>query len=212
MAFSGGRRRAAAVYAGLAGLASIGVVVVLLVVLQGKPTPPSPGPSATPAPAALAPVPASVTGQPIDGIQCQSMEQVAYHIHAHLAIYVDGGQRTIPEGVGIPAPRQETSSAEGPFVSAGTCYYWLHAHTDDGIIHIESPTQALYTLGDWFDIWAQPLSSSQVGPATGTVIAYVNGQRYTGDLRSLQLTAHELIQLDVGQDVPPQPFTFPAGE
>ena len=156
-------------------------------------------------------MPTSVTGQTIDGIGCQAMEQVLFHIHAHLAIFVNSQQRTIPEGIGIMPPRLETQSAEGPFVSSGTCYYWLHAHTADGIIHIESPVQRTYTLGNWFDIWAQPLSNTQVGPATGTVVAYVDGTRYSGAIRDIPLNAHTLVQLDVNGDVAPQPFTFPVG-
>jgi hypothetical protein len=183
-----------------------GVIVATVLALQ------SPPPS-TPAPtgAVLAPISTSVTGQTIDGIQCQAGEQLAYHIHAHLAIYVNGTARVIPEGIGIMPPRTEQNSSEGPFVTSGSCLYWLHAHTDDGIIHIESPTQHIYTLGNWFDIWGIPLDSSHVGPATGTVIAYVNGQRYSGDVRAIPLNADDLIQLDVNKDVAPAPFTFPAG-
>jgi hypothetical protein len=44
------------------------------------------------------------------------------------------------------------------------------------------------------------------------VIAYLNGQRCTGDLRAIPLDAHNLIQLDVGGDVAPAPFTFPVGD
>jgi hypothetical protein len=137
---------------------------------------------------------------------------VLFHIHAHLAIYVNGKARSIPEGIGIPPPRQEDQSTEGPFVVSGKCFYWLHAHTDDGIIHIESPVQRTYTLGNYFDIWGEQLSATHVGPATGTVYAYVNGKPYTGDVRSIPLEVHALIQLDVGTNTPgPQPFTFPPG-
>jgi hypothetical protein len=153
----------------------------------------------------------AATGGPVDGIECQTMEQVLFHIHAHLAVYVDGRARGIPEGIGIAPPRHEVQTPEGPFVDGGSCYYWLHGHTADGIIHIESPVQRTLTLGNWFDLWGQPLSATRVGPATGTLIAYVNGQRYGGELRSIPLDAHALIQLDAGRDVPPQPFTFPAG-
>lgn len=194
-------------------------MVVLVVVIAvagtrgGSPAAASPNasPAATALPSPLAGLDHAATGDPVDGIQCQTMEQVVYHIHAHLAIYVNGQARSIPEGIGIPGPRQEEPSDEGPFVVSGKCFYWLHSHTPDGIIHIESPTPRTYTLGNWFDIWGQPLSPTQVGPATGPVIAYVNGQRWTGDPRAIPLTAHAVIQLDVGQDVPPQPFTFPAG-
>ena len=57
----------------------------------------------------------------------------------------------------------------------------------------------------------QPLSTTQVGRATGNVTAFLNGKRFSGDPRSIKLTPHALIQLDVGKVVPPQPFTFPAG-
>lgn len=160
----------------------------------------------------LASVDSSAGGRPVDGIRCETMEEAVYHIHAHLAVYVQGEKRLIPAGIGIAPPRQvETQSDGTPFVAGGSCYYWLHSHTQDGIIHIESPVERTYTLGEYFDIWGQPLSPTQVGPARGTVIAYVNRQRYSGNPRDIPLTAHALIQLDVGTDTPPQPFTFPAG-
>ncbi|HXM58216.1 MAG TPA: hypothetical protein VOB72_22645 [Candidatus Dormibacteraeota bacterium] len=137
----------------------------------------------------------TATGQTIDGVQCQAQEQALFHIHAHLAIYADGQPRTVPAQIGIP----------------GTCLYWLHSHDTDGVIHVESPVQRTYTLGNWFDIWGQPLSATQAGSDKGTVTAYVNGQRYTGDPRDIPLTAHAVIQLDVGTDIAPKPYTFANG-
>lgn len=168
--------------------------------------------SPTPTPPVLAPISTIVTGQPIDGIQCSGKEQLVFHIHAHLAIYVNGSARTVPEGIGIMPPRHETQNAAGvPTVISGACFYWLHSHTSDGILHIESPVQRTYTLGNWFDIWGIPLDSTHVGPASGTVIAYLNGQVYSGDIRSIPLDVHNLIQLDVNGNVAPAPFTFPPG-
>jgi len=167
--------------------------------------------AASPSGNVLAPAP-DYGGHPtIGNIPCETAERVAYHVHAHLAIFVNGQQRIIPEGIGIAAPRQEQNSAEGRFVVAGGCFYWLHAHTPDGVIHIEAPAAMQFTLGQYFDEWQQPLSGQQVGPATGTVISYVNGQKFDGDPRTVPLAAHTLVQLDVGQDVPPQAFTFPSG-
>ena len=105
-----------------------------------------------------------------------------FHIHAHLAIYINGSVRTVPEGIGIMPPRQETQNAAGvQTVISGSCFYWLHSHTPDGIVHVESPVQRTYTLGNWFDIWGIPLD------------------------------AYNLIQLDVNGNVAPAPFMFPAG-
>jgi len=152
----------------------------------------------------------AVTGQAVDGIRCERQEQVLFHIHAHLAIFADGRPRTVPAGIGIPdAQSQNTSS--GPVVGSGSCFYWMHSHTADGLIHVESPVQRTFTLGDWFDIWGRPLGASQVGSDKGTVIAYVNGQRHEGDPRQIPLQEHTVIQLDVGTDVAPRPYTFPNG-
>ncbi len=97
------------------------------------------------------------------------------------------------------------------FVASGTCFYWLHTHAADGIIHIESPVQRTDTLGDFFDEWGQPPGPHQVGPAAGPVMAIYNGQRYVGTPRNIPLNAHAQIQLDIGSPlVAPQTITFPS--
>lgn len=147
------------------------------------------------------------TGRTVDGIQCQSNEQVAYHIHAHLAIFANGAQQTVPRGIGIPGPDQ----VQDGFVAGGKCFYWMHTHDASGIIHIESPTQHVYTLGQFFDLWGQPLSRGQVGQTHGHVTVFVDGVRFSGDPRSITLSPQKVIQLDVGTIVPPKPYTFPKG-
>jgi hypothetical protein len=158
----------------------------------------------------LGPLGNGADGNPVDGVACNTGEQLAYHIHAHLAVYVNGQPRTIPYGIGIKQPVAEQTSS-GPFVSQGDCFYWIHVHDLSGVIHIESPTPRTYTLGQFFALWGQPLSSTQVGPASGTVTAFVNGSPYHGDPVSIPLEAHQMIQLDVGTPVPPQPYRFPSG-
>ncbi|HWW44887.1 MAG TPA: hypothetical protein VN180_07420, partial [Acidimicrobiia bacterium] len=74
-------------------------------------------------------------GTAIDGIKCTALEQLAYHVHSHLAIFVNGKQMGIPMGIGIAPPRQTEPGATGDFVVSGTCFYELHAHTSDGVIH-----------------------------------------------------------------------------
>ena len=143
----------------------------------------------------------------MDGIACQTSEQIAYHIHAHLTIYASGARRVVPAGIGIPGPQQVVDG----FVAGGKCLYWLHTHDATGVVHIESPVRRVYTLGQFFDVWGRPLSDTQVGGATGHVTAFVNGKRFADDPRSIKLTPHAVIQLDVGKIVPPQPFAFPAG-
>jgi hypothetical protein len=147
---------------------------------------------------------AGTTGTtPVDGISCGATEQLAYHIHAHLAVFVNGQSRALPGGIGIPGS-QVVQSSEGPVANGGQCIYWLHTHAPDGVIHIESPTQRIYTLGDFFDVWRQPLTATNVAGVKGSVTATVNGKPWTKSLRSIPLNPHTVIQLNIG--TPTVPF------
>jgi hypothetical protein len=152
------------------------------------------------------------TGQTVDGVQCNAGEKTVSHVHTHLTIFVNGQSRVIPYGAGIPGFQAEQTNSPspagpGPFVVTGNCYYWLHVHTTDGIVHIESPsTTEGFTLGQFFDIWGVPLSSNQVGPATGKVTVFFTSpgkspMLYTGDPRNLPLGNHYQIQLVVGTPI-----------
>ena len=55
---------------------------------------------------------------PVDNIECNGAEQLAFHIHAHISIYMDGHNMPLPANIGIIQP---------------TCIYWLHTHNADGI-------------------------------------------------------------------------------
>jgi hypothetical protein len=163
-----------------------------------------PGPEGIPLEqgAQLAPAASTSPGNAVDGIQCAPIEQLAYHIHAHLQVYVNGQARALPGAIGLLAPVAQQTAA-GPFYGAQRCYYWLHTHTSDGVIHIESPTHRIYTLGNFFNEWRQPLGASQVASATGAVTAFINGKRWTGSPASIPLNPHAAIQLDVGSPVVP---------
>jgi len=150
--------------------------------------------------AAVAPASTTQTGT-VNGIQCGSKEQLAYHIHAHLTVFDNGQARSIPGGIGIPGS-QVVQTTEGPVASGGQCIYWLHTHAPDGVIHVESPTQRIYTLGDFFNEWHQPLSANQVGDVKGKISAIVDGKPWTKSIRAIPLDPHQVIQLDVGSPVP----------
>jgi hypothetical protein len=147
----------------------------------------------------------TVTGHEVDGITCRpTMNQgVNYHVHVHVDIFVNGVQERIPAGAGIDQPRLTEQQPGGEFVDNGSrsCLYWLHVHANDGIIHVEALHQQNFILGQFFDIWGQPLSSTQVGPAQGQVTALVNGKVWTGDPRNIPLASQSVIQLDVGTPV-----------
>lgn len=147
----------------------------------------------------------TMTGAPVDGITCRTSNNqvVKFHIHALVEIFVDGQQRRLPAGAGIPAPRVNEHLSTGLFDdnSANGCLYWLHVHSNDGVVHVESPFKHTFTLGQFFDIWRQPLGADQVGPAKGKVVAFENGHRVRGNPRAIPLLPHAVIQLDVGNPV-----------
>jgi len=157
--------------------------------------------------AALVPRRRLAVGEQIDGIACQVDEQVLVHTHAHLTIFVRGVAQRVPAGIGIAPPDQVAATPRGAFVARAACFMWLHTHAADGIIHIESPVRRTYTLGEFFDIWGQPLSRNQVGPARGRVTALFDGRVFAGDPREIPLLAHAQIQLEVRR-----PLVAPQGD
>jgi hypothetical protein len=168
----------------------------------------SSGPEGIPVPRGpkLATLINAATGQTVDGVQCQAGEQTVVHVHTHLTIFVNGKAQVIPYGIGVPG-FQAVETAEGPYVETGSCFYWLHVHAYDGIVHIESPsTSTSFTLGQSFDEWGQPLSTTQVGPASGKATVFFSspGKKpgiYTGNPANLPLGDHYQIQLDVGTPI-----------
>jgi hypothetical protein len=209
----GGNRRTGVIMGAIVVVVAVAVIVGVVVSRGGGSNSASSAlpPGADTSTALLASTAGQATGETVDGVQSNDMEQVLFHVHAHLAIYFNGTQKLIPYGVGIVPPYQLQDTSDGPFVAGGSKYYWLHTHDETGVIHVESPVQRSYTLGDFFDIWHQPLSAAQVGPDKGAVTAFLNGKPYTGDPRNIPLDAHNVIQLDVGTVVPFAPYTFPQG-
>lgn len=145
-------------------------------------------------------------GDPVDGIACdQGMEVPDYHIHVHVSLYVNGEQLAIPRGIGVKNP-----VASSGFVTAGSCFYWVHSHDATGIIHVEPPTHIEVTMGDLFDIWGQPLSKTGVAGYNGDVTVFVDGKKYTDDPRGIVFEAHKQIALEIGTPlVTPHFYIFP---
>lgn len=147
-------------------------------------------------------------GQPVDGIEALTREMLKTHFHSHLSLFYDGEQIAIPYGIGIVKPFE----VQDNFVGGGKAIYWIHTHDATGIIHVESPDNRTYTLGDFFDIWGEPLRQGDVAGFRGKVRAYVHGKPYKGDLRRIPLGEHTEITLVVGMpSVTPPRYQFPEG-
>ncbi|HEY8814666.1 MAG TPA: hypothetical protein VIP57_06120 [Candidatus Dormibacteraeota bacterium] len=151
-----------------------------------------------------------------NGIPCDSLEHTQTHYHVGLQIIYQGNQLNIPSDVG----------------RLSTCFYWLHVHAESpGIIHIESPNGRVFTLGDFFKVWAvskntpEPLDPTHVSSITLTgdqkLVIYIDHQNdkkgpqlYTGDPAAIPLTNdHEVITIEISPPTvnPPPKFTFQSG-
>lgn len=193
------------------GTIAIGVAVVLLVVaaLVYEGTHQTAGAPPTATPLMGTPPPSSSLAPAVDGIQCNAGENLVYHIHQHLALYDHGKQVQVPSEIGIPGGELNP-----------TCFYWIHVHeATPNIIHVESPIHKTFDMGNFFDIWKATRDTTippgdayvtklAAAAAPGQVTAFYNGKRWSGGYRSIPLTAHAVITVEIGTPVvPPKPFT-----
>ncbi len=141
-------------------------------------------------------------GQVVDGLTCAASEGTANDIHITLDFYANGRQRQVPAGIGIVAPRGSGTPALG-FAGNTECIYPVHVHVLDNQIHVESPVRVLHcTLGQFFDLWGQPLSATraagyssdrQHGLAFVVVDAAGHVAQYHGDPRAIPLRDGETV-------------------
>ena len=147
---------------------------------------------------------AGVSALAIDGIQCNNVEQLVSHIHAHLDIFINGQPYTIPSQIGI----------------TDKCFYWLHTHDESGVIHIESPVAKDYTIGQFFNIWNKKFSNTQILDnivnGNTTLNVYVNGNKVNAavNYRDIKLKAHDEIAVVYGKppSTIPSKYNFPKAE
>jgi hypothetical protein len=141
------------------------------------------------------------------GLPTLAQQGTTLHIHQHLDLYLNGKHVAVPANVGI--------GSQSGFYSP------LHTHDRTGILHVESPTNTLYTLGQFFGVWGVRLNAQCIGGycAGGgrTVQAFLNGRHVTGDPARIPLRAHEEIVLAFGTraQLPkriPTSYSFPAGD
>jgi hypothetical protein len=171
------------------------------------------GAGASASPAAGAAVPWPAPPDPLErtvaaGLEPAPKEYKVNHVHAHLDVFVDGKQIAVPAGIGININDPEVIRFDDPggFTYGGIkvcsqpCISPLHTHTRSGIIHTESATPEPNTLGQFFTEWGVDLSESCVGEYCNPqpIAIYINGERYAGDPRAIELTDRKQIAIVIG--------------
>jgi hypothetical protein len=107
------------------------------------------------------------------GLTPRTHEFFAYHVHAHLDVFVDGKRVVVPAGIGIDISDPAVHRFPNPDGSIGyggisppckdPCISPLHTHQPDGVLHTESARAHPNRLGQFFTEWAVRLTRSCVG-------------------------------------------------
>jgi len=155
-------------------------------------------------------------GQKMDGqFICKYQWSMAFSVWAHLSIFDSSGKQImVPEGIGDVAPWTFTQTPAGQYISRAKCGYNIMTIDRTGIIVVCAPTPFSPTLGELFDFWGMPLSTTNVAGYTGTVWVKLH-HRPSGpdgnwtssiDPRSIVLTNGLQVTLAVGSPVNPVPI------
>lgn len=131
----------------------------------------------------------------IEGIECEEMEQLGYHIHAHVDLFVNGNKHTVPALIGI----------------TNNCFYWLHTHDDSGVIHIESPIIKNFTLSQFLKIWKSKYNDPEIANIisnnTKEFSIYLNGKKTLNtNIQNVIFHPHDEIVIVIGNP----PLTIPS--
>jgi len=179
-------------WAWAAGAAVVVAVIVVAIALA------SGGSSAKPVQVDFAQLPLLQSGPPpwnngsgalqgnLAGVHLNALAQeaLAFHIHDHLDVYVNGKHVPVPAGIGISS-----------FITE------LHTHAPNGVIHVESPKKQPYTLGQFFGEWAVRLNARCLGHYCGDLHWWVNGKAQSGNPADLNLVdpPHQEIVIAAGK-------------
>jgi hypothetical protein len=152
------------------------------------PWPIGPGPRYRP-PAANVAV---IEGRPVGAMRCSSGGR---HFAVHVELFANRRVIVMPRNIGI---------------ARRGCRYAVSTTVPTGVVDV-SPGRR-YTLGDLFRVWGRKLSRSQLVSFRGPVRVYVAGRRVAGDPRSVRLTRHAEIVIELGRYLPPHvSYVFPKG-
>jgi sulfur carrier protein ThiS len=69
-----------------------------------------------------------------------------FHIHPEIEVIINGEKQDIPPNIGV---KQNGMTA-------------LHTHEGGGVIHVESPIQKDFTVGDFFAVWGKIFTKDQI--------------------------------------------------
>lgn len=142
-------------------------------------------------------------GAPIGDFNCVVNPPQDFAFHAHLSIVMNNEPQTVPQGLGA-APDGVTH-----------CFYTIHVHDSSGKVHVTPAAAGTFTLGQLFQIWGQPLTSSNVAGISGLPVEIFVTDNGTvtkveeADWSNIELKSHREITISLGTEVTEIPnFTW----
>ncbi len=156
------------------------------------------------------------------GLAPEVAEQLAFHFHSHLDVFVNGKHVLVPAGLGIdihdPAVHKFVDGPGPTGISWGgivndcsrPCISPLHTHDWTGILHNESSTGRASRLSQLFTEWGVRLDRRCVGGycRPDSIEVYVNGKRNAGNPRDIELTDRKEIAIVIGSRPARIPSSF----
>jgi hypothetical protein len=128
-------------------------------------------------------------GSPVGGLRCGSGRTFAVHVE----LFAHRRAIAIPRGIGV---------------ARSGCRYPNSTRVPTGVFDVRRDRP--YVLGDLFLVWGRRLGESRLLSFPGRIFLYVDGLRRTGDPRTLRLTPHAQIVVEVGAHVAPHAhYLFP---
>jgi hypothetical protein len=136
---------------------------------------------------------------PVRGLTCSSRS--TERVGVHVELFAQRRVVLVPAGIGVAAPHRR----RGAYVLGGRCSYPARTVEPTGVIEVART--ARLTLGQFFDLWGQPLSATRLvgfrARPGERLQAFVGGRPWSGDPRGIPLRRHAQIVLEIGGFVPP---------
>ncbi len=144
--------------------------------------------------------------RPVGRMRCSRAS--AKRAGAHVELIVNRHVVLLPAGVGVAPPYHR----RGAYVFSGRCSYPVRTLEPTGVVEIAAVKGGPPTLGELFSLWGQPLGPARLAAFKGPVATWVNGRPHRSDPRSVVLSRHAVIVLEVGPRIPPHAsYSFPPG-
>jgi hypothetical protein len=128
-------------------------------------------------------------GRPIGSLRCGTGARFPVHVE----LFARRRVVIVPPRIGV--------------AHAG-CSYATRTLLPTGVVEVQA--RGTWTLGDFFRVWGRRFGRSRMLSFKGPVTVFAHGRRVSGDARSLVLTPHAQIVIEVGGYVTPHAsYLFP---